>query len=314
MNASVLIADDFHPVLMENLKKAGISYTYEPELTRQGILSQLELGTKCLVIRSKTNVDQHLLKAGMNLKLIARGGAGMDNIDTEAADAMGIECVNSGEANSDAVGEQTIGMLLSLMHNIAKSDAEVRKNIWDREGNRGNELSGKTVGIVGYGNTGSAVARKLVGFDVQVLAYDKFKKGYGSEQVKESTMDEIFELADIVTFHIPLDGHTKNIINSDFLQQFVRNIFLLNLSRGGILNTKDVLKFINEGKILGFAADVLENENPMSMGVSDRIWFDELIQKKNVVLTPHIGGWSVQSYEKISQVLAEKIIRKSALL
>lgn len=314
MNASVLIADDFHPALMEKLEMAGISFSYEPELTRQGILAQLESGTKCLVIRSKTNVDQQLLKAGKNLKLVARGGAGMDNIDTETADTMGIVCVNAGEANSDAVGEQTIGMLLSLLHNIAKSDAEVRKNIWDREGNRGNELNGKTVGIIGYGNTGSAVARKLLGFGVQVLAYDKFKKGFSSEHVKESTLDEIFELADIVTFHIPLDRHTKNIINSDFLQQFVRNIFLLNLSRGGILNTRDVLKFLNEGKILGFGADVLENENPVAMGVSDRIWFDELIQKKNVVLTPHIGGWSVQSYEKISQVLAEKIIRKSALL
>lgn len=314
MTAKILIADDFHPLLMEKLAEANIPYSYQPNLDRLGILEQLKQGATCLVLRSKIIVDQEVLAAGTGLQMIARGGAGMDNVDEAAAQALQIECVNAGEANSDAVGEHTIGMLLGLLHRIAKSDAEVRKGIWDREGNRGVELAGKTVGIVGFGNTGSAVAKKLLGFDVRILAYDKYLSGFGNEHIQEASMQEIFQHADILTIHVPLDGHTKHMVNSDFLQQFVRKIYLLNLSRGAVVNTSDVVKFLQNGKILGFAADVLENENPSQMKDSDMAWFQNLIQRPNVVLSPHVAGWSTESYIKISTVLAAKIIGRFAPL
>ena len=309
-HSNILIADDFHPILLQQLDEKGIAYNYQPQISREGILEALKLGATGLVIRSKTHADAALIDCGKELNFIARGGAGMDNVDEEYAISKGIECFNAGEANSDAVGEHTIGMLLSLFHKITKADAEVRQGIWLREENRGIELAGKTIGIIGYGNTGSAVAKKLSGFNLRVLAYDKYKTGYGNHLVEEVNEAEIFQHADILTIHIPLNGHTKNMVTSEYLQLFVKNIFLLNLSRGGIVNVKDVIYNLQIGKLLGFAADVLPHEDPRSMGDSDRIWFNELVQKKNVVLTPHVAGWTKESYEKISAVLAGKICSK----
>ncbi len=305
----VFIADDFHPSLMDELSAQGILFEYQPLASRETIFTALEKGIEGLVIRTKTQVDESLLKAGKGLRFIARGGAGMDNIDTDVANALNITCFNAGEANSDAVAEHAIGMLFSLFRKIHTADAEVRQGIWKREVNRGIELSGKTVGIVGYGNTGSALARKLSGFGVRILAYDKYKKNYGNAQVEACEMDKLFEYADIVSYHVPLDRHTKFMINSEYLQKFVRKIFLLNLSRGGIAKTNDLISALENGRILGFAADVLEHENPSAMGVSEHQWFDKLIQFPQVVLTPHIGGWTHESYAKISQVLAKKIMQ-----
>lgn len=309
-HTDILIADDFHPLLLQKLDEVGIGYNYQPEIERKGILDLLSQGAKGLVIRSKIHVDEEIIDTGAGLTFIARGGAGMDNVDESYATAKGIECFNTGEANSDAVGEHTIGLLLSLFHKITKADAEVRQGKWLREANRGLELSGKTIGIIGYGNTGSAVAKKLSGFNMRILAYDKFKTGFGNDYVKEVKLEEIFQLADILTLHIPLNSHTKNMVTSEYIQQFVRNIFLLNLSRGGIVNVKDVIYNLQNGKILGFGADVLPNENPSAMGDTDKKWFEELTQRNDVVLTPHVAGWTVESYEKISAVLASKICLK----
>lgn len=306
----VLIADDFHPFLMQKLDDNAVPYDYKPEYTREEILKALEAGAIGLVLRSKTEADRELISTGTKLKFIARGGAGMDNIDEEAAEAAGIICFNAGEANSDAVGEHTLGMLLSLLHKIAKADKEVRQGIWHREENRGLELSGKTVGIIGFGNTGSAVAKKLSGFNVKVLAYDKYKTGFGNDWVQEVSEAEIFENVDILTLHIPLDSHTKFMVNTEYLQRFVRKIYLLNASRGKIVHTQSVVNLLDSGKILGFAADVLENENPLQMGDTDKVWFDTLCKRDNVVLTPHVAGWTVESYEKIAQVLASKICER----
>ncbi|MBS3914948.1 MAG: phosphoglycerate dehydrogenase [Bacteroidetes bacterium] len=292
---------------MQELDRAGIPFVYEPEISVEQIENYLENGIGGIVIRSKMHMDQRRIELGASLRLIARGGAGMDNVDEEFAKSKNIICVNAGEANSDAVGEHAIGMLLGLFHKIRKGDAEVRNKIWDREGNRGLELKGKTVGIIGFGNTGSAVAKKLSGFEVNILAYDKFKSGFGNAYVRETNLANIFESADILTIHIPLDSHTKLMVNSEFIHSFVRNIFLLNLSRGGIVKTKDVLDAMKTGKILGFAADVLEHENPRGMGDTERAWFEELIARDDVLLTPHVAGWTKESYEKISAVLAQKI-------
>lgn len=231
----------------------------------------------------------------------------MDNVDEDFARNMGIKCINAGEANSDAVGEHTLGMLLGLMHKIAKGDREVRRKLWDREGNRGLEIKGKTIGIIGYGNTGSAVAAKLKGFGVRVLAYDKYKTGFSNDSVTETNLQTIFEEADILTIHVPLDSHTRFMVNSEFIHSFVRNFYLLNLSRGAVVNTKNVIEALDSGKILGFAADVLENEKPGTMGVSDLEWFENLTVRDNVLVTPHVAGWTIESYVKISEVLADKI-------
>lgn len=292
---------------MNQLTSEGIAFSYQPQIDRQGILSLLANGATGLVIRSKTTVDEELLAASPALKFVARGGAGMDNVDEVASNRLGIRCFNAGEANSVAVGEHAIGMLLSLIRNISRADAQVRQGIWLREENRGIELNGRTVGIIGYGNTGSAFARLLSGFGMKVLAYDKYKKGFGNEYVTECGMEEIHSHAEILSLHVPLDCHTKFMVNSDFLQQFVRNILLINTSRGEVVKTADVIDCLNSGKVAGFAADVLENEPPARNGASGGAWFEQLKIRPNVVLTPHIAGWTVESYQKISEVLAQRI-------
>lgn len=276
-------------------------------------MSALHGGTSGLVIRSKTPVDSELLSAGRKLKFIGRGGSGMDNIDVQAAANLGIHCFNAGAANADAVGEHAIGMLLSLMHNLSRADAEVRNRIWLREQNRGDEIMGKTVGIIGYGNTGSAVARKLAGFGVNILAYDKYKSGFGSRLVAEAGLEDIFREADILTLHVPLTPETRFMVNSDFIQRFVRKFRLLNLSRGEVVSTKDVLRAMENYHIIGFAADVLECENFARFGPAEEDWFAQLVSRPDVVLAPHIGGWTRQSYERISAVLADEIIRLHGL-
>lgn len=304
----VFIADDFHPILMEKLRDAGIQFDYQPTANRNDVKLALQAGVLGLVLRSKTQVDEDLLSNSSHLAFVARGGAGMDNIDESASAKFGVKCFNAGNANSNAVGEHAVGMLLALLRKLHTADSEVRKGIWLREENRGIELAGKKVGIVGFGNTGSAFAKRLSGFDVEIFAYDKYKKNYGNSLVKECEMDELFQNAEIISFHVPLNGHTKLMVNSDFLQKFVKNIFLLNLSRGEILNTTEVLNELKNGRVKGFAADVLEHENPSKMDASDRVWFDKLVAHKNVILSPHIAGWTKESYEKISLKLAEQII------
>jgi D-3-phosphoglycerate dehydrogenase len=304
----VFIADDFHPVLISELKAANIHFDYQPNAQRNDILSALVQGATGLILRSKTAVDKELLNAGQNLKFIGRGGAGMDNIDIDAAANLGIACFNSGNANSNAVGEQTLGMLLSLFRKIHTADAEIRLGKWQREPNRGIELMGKTVGIIGYGNAGSAFAKLLSGFNVNIIAYDKYKKNYGNSFVKESNLAEIFEKAEILSLHVPLDSHTTFMVNSDFLHRFVNKIFLLNLSRGEILRTADVVNALQIGKISGFAADVLENEKITSLSFDEKIWFNALTSMPNVVLSPHIGGWTQESYCNIAQSMAAQII------
>lgn len=307
ISKQILIADDFHPVLLDVFTKEKVDFIYKPDIQRDEIIKYLQNGISGLVIRSKTNVDAGLLSTAVNLSFVARGGAGMDNIDEDFARQKGIRLFNSENANSDSVAEQSIGMLLSLLHKISSADKQVKNNIWLREPNRGIELMGKTVGIFGYGNTGSALARKLSGFNVKVLAYDKYKSGFSQNHIIESTPQQIFEEADIVSIHLPLDSHTRFMIDSQFLQSFVKNIILLNLSRGEIVKTTDVISALKNGKLCGFAADVLEDEKLRAAGDSGPDWFQELIQFDNVILTPHVGGWSVESYKRIAAVIAEKV-------
>lgn len=306
-NYSALIVDDVHPVLMQELELEGISCSYEPTIQAAEVADAL-VGHQILVVRSKIHVDRALMRSNPQLKLIARAGSGMDNIDLEAATQAGIICVNAPEGNRDAVAEQCLGMLLSLLANIHSSYLEVRELKWNRESNRGRELKGLTVGIIGYGNTGSAVAERLNGFGVRICVYDKYKSGFGNETVEECSLERLLELADVLTFHVPLTEDTRGWIDHRLINKMGKSFYLMNLSRGGIMNMADIADGLNRGKILGFAADVLEKEPPSLMEQKDLDILWELLKRPNVLVTPHVGGWTFESYRKISEVLASKIL------
>ncbi|PLX12291.1 MAG: hydroxyacid dehydrogenase [Marinilabiliales bacterium] len=306
----VLFIDTTHPKLPSMLEEAGfvVEHFYGNNVEDLNIIASQYIG---FIIRSKFKMNENLLQFAENLKFIGRVGAGMENIDTDYTDKRGIKCFNAPEGNRDAVGEQAIAMILSLFNNLIKSDKEVRKGIWKREENRGLELGAKTIAIIGYGNTGSAFARKLSGFDVNVLAYDKYKLNFSDQFVKEVSLNEIFERADIVSLHIPLSEETYFMANDQFFNSFKKEIYIINTSRGKVLKTKDLLKGLDIGKIKGACLDVLEYEGLSFENLNKENLPDDFIkltEKKNVILSPHIAGWTHESNIKLSEVLAKKII------
>ncbi|MFN4082787.1 MAG: NAD(P)-dependent oxidoreductase [Bacteroidia bacterium] len=304
---NILIADPLHEHLVDGLKKAGFSVLYMPDITPEKLVEEIK-HIEGLVIRSKMFLSADVLQQAKNLVFIARAGAGMDNIDEVFATTKGIFCFNAGEANADAVGEHTVGMMLMLLNKLAIANIQVKNKIWLREENRGYELAGKTVGIIGFGNTGKAVAKKLSGFNVNVLAYDKYLKNYGNSYAKQASMSEIFTKAHILTLHVPLTSITQNMVNSAFINRFKQPFYLLNLSRGKVVDTKSLVKAMQQGKILGAALDVLENENLNQLTWQQQKHFNFLASSPKTVLSPHIGGWTYESYYKISNVLLNKIL------
>ncbi len=308
-SVQVYIIDDVSPILTEGLAMRGYEVIYEPEATKDQVMMRLEtIQPEILVVRSKLNIDAAFLNSAKRLQLIARAGAGMDNIAVSTAEKLAIQCINAGEANADAVGDHTLGVLLNGLRNISKSFAEIKNGLWLRATNRGVELSNKTVGIIGYGNTGKAVAKRLVGFGCKVLVYDKYLQNFGNEYHLESDMQTIFEEADILSLHIPLTDETNALVDGAFLSKFKKPIFLMNLSRGGIVKTADLIQAIQTGKITKCALDVLENEDLANLTPEQKKEFNFLIESDCVTLTPHIGGWTRESYDKISKVLLKKII------
>lgn len=300
----ILIVDDLHPAFVAEAERLGYVCDVQPLITREQALKILS-GYSGLAIRTKFLVDQEIINAAPYLKFIARAGAGMDNIDETYAQSKGIICINAPEGNRDAVAEHAIGMLLALMNNLRKTDQQVRKGIWDREGNRGWELKGKTVGIIGYGNTGQALAKKLSGFDVEVIAFDKYKTDYSDAYAKENSMEQIVKHSNIVSFHLPLTRETRQLVNEEYLYHFKKPIFLINTSRGEVVNTRAVLNGVKSGKILGAGLDVLETEK--FPAVAEQEWYADLAVNEKIILSPHIAGWTFESYKKISEVLAEKL-------
>ena len=306
MNKKILIADYLHPVFKEEVEKLGFECHDMPMISREETLKIIRDYTG-IAIRTKFLIDREVIDAGNNLKFIARAGAGMDNIDEEYAVSKGIHCINAPEGNRDAVGEHVIGMLLSLLNKVRNGDQQIRNGVWDREANRGFELKGKTVALIGYGNNGRSLAQKLSGFEVDVIAYDKYKTSFSDQYAREVSMEEIVKHADILSYHIPLTRETRQLFNHEYLFHFRKPIILLNASRGGIVNTKAVIDGLKNGKILAAGLDVLEVEKfPV---LSEQPWFTELIENDKVILSPHVAGWSVESYRKISEVLAEKLKR-----
>lgn len=300
----ILIVDDLHPAFKIAAEALGFEVDDRPLIKKDEVLAILKdyVG---LAIRTKFRVDKEIIDAAPKMKFVARAGAGMDNIEVAYADEKNIKLINAPEGNRDAVGEHCLGMLLSLMNNFRKADTEIRNGIWEREGNRGYELMGKTIGIIGYGNNGSSFAKKLKGFDVKVLAYDKYKTRFSDDFVTEASMEEIVKYCDVLSLHIPLTKETKQMVDDEYLLHFRRPIFFLNAARGEIVNVKSVLKAIKAGKILGAGLDVLEQEKFPALGSAD--FYADLIANEKIILTPHVGGWTFDSYRKISEVLAEKL-------
>jgi len=308
-NRRVLFVDDTHPILKEELEAMGYECD-DFKGSNAGECRQIIGGYFGAVIRSKITFNSEMLDAATQLRFIARVGAGMESIDVEYANSKGIVCFNSPEGNRDAVAEHALGMLLSLLNNLNRADAEVRKGIWRREANRGIEIKGKTIGIIGYGNMGGAFAQRLKGFGCNVLAYDKYKTGFSDEFVTECDMETIFAETDILSLHVPLTAETRYLVNEEYIQNFHKNIWLINTSRGPVVNTASLVEALKSGKVSGAALDVLEYEKT-SFEAMDAEAFPEplkqLVSFENVILSPHIAGWTVESKYKLAKVLAEKI-------
>ena len=306
MKPKILITETIHECIIPILENIGYEVHYKPKIDRQGILDTLEdyIG---IIIRSKTPANKELIQAGKNLKFLARSGAGMDQVDLEYAESRNISLLNAPEGNRDAVAEHTLGLLLNLINKMRNADLQVRKKIWDREGNRGVELMHRTFGIIGFGNMGKAVSRRLSGFGCKIIAYDKYKKGFANDFVEEVELEELFERADIVSFHVPLTPETKFYVNDEFIESFKKNIILLNTARGEIMTLKSLVKYLKSGKISAAGLDVLENEKMAKLTEEQNELMAELFDMENVLLTPHVGGWTVESYIKISETLGKKI-------
>ena len=300
----ILIVDDLHPVFKTQAQALGYEVDDRPKISREETMAVIGEYAG-IAVRTKFRIDQELMDAAPLLKFVARAGAGLDNIDQAYAASKNITLINAPEGNRDAVGEHAIGLLLALMNKFQSAGAKIRQGIWDREGSRGWELKGKTVGIIGYGFMGQRFAKKLAGFEVKVIAYDKYKAGFSDAYAKEVSMEEIVKHSDVLSLHIPLTSETRQLVDEEYLFHFKKPIFFINTARGEVVNTKAVLSAIKAQRILGAGLDVLEVEKFPALGTQD--WYEELIATDQVILTPHVGGWTIDSYRKISEVLAEKL-------
>jgi D-3-phosphoglycerate dehydrogenase len=303
-NNTILIVDDIHPIFIEQAEAMGYTCDYKPTIKLNEALDIIDRYAG-LVIRSKFNVDRTVFDAATSLRFVCRAGAGMDNIDEAYAKQKNVYLINASEGNMDAVGEHAVGLLLSLMNNFNAADAQVRTGKWDREGNRGHELKGKTIGIIGYGFMGRSFAKKLSGFEVNVIAYDKYKTGFSDKYAREVSMEEIVKHSDVLSLHIPLTSETKGLVNDEYLFHFKKPIFFINTSRGSVAKVQAILNGIKTSKILGAGLDVLETEKFPAL--AEQSWFDELKQSGKVILTPHVAGWTFDSYRRISEVMAGKL-------
>lgn len=304
----VLIADKMYESIVPLLEEAGVKPFYAPEITRMEILAQIG-EYDGLIIRSKTPVDAELIDAGSSLCFVARAGAGVDNVDADHLTERGVELINAPEGNRDAVGEHTLGMLLSILHRINYSYAKVKALDWDREAGRGMELKTQTVGIFGVGNMGNAFGAKLSGFGCEVIGYDTSMEHIRAKNIRPVSLEEFLERTNVLSIHVPLTVQTKGLFDRDFLNRFSNLKILLNTSRGEVLNQKDLLELLDEGKLVGAGLDVLENERPGSFSKEEKARFERLINHPNVLITPHVAGWTFESYERINEVLVEKIKR-----
>jgi len=307
---NILFIDSTYPLLPKLLEEAGFKCDQLTSMkSKEDYLAIISNYDGC-IIRSKFYIDSDFLDHATRLKFIGRVGSGMESIDVKAAESRGIVCLNSPEGNSDAVAEHAIGMLLSLFNNLFKANSEVRAGKWLREENRGIELGSKTVGIIGFGNVGSAFAKKLLGFGCKILAYDKYKTNYAPHYVQEVDFETICEQSDVISLHIPLTPETKYMVNQHFFDSCKDGAYIINTSRGIVLETSALVKAMKIGKVSGACLDVLEYEQISFENLSSvNPDFEWLCKSDRVVLTPHIAGWTHESNIKLSTVLANKIIQ-----
>ena len=304
----ILHLDSNHPLLIEHLTDLGHTNHEDYNSSKKAVEAKIHLYDG-LIIRSRFRIDAGFLDKATQLKFIGRVGAGLENIDTDYAYAMGVHLMSAPEGNQNAVGEHALGMLLSLFNKLTISDREVRNGIWQRESNRGNELDGKTIGIIGYGHMGKAFSKKLQGFDVDVLCYD-IKANVGDENSRQVPLEVLQEKAHILSLHVPQTAATINMVNTDFISSFKHPFWLLNTARGNCVVTSDLVKALESKKIRGAALDVMEYEKSSFETIFSNktpLAFSSLLKADNVIFSPHIAGWTIESHRKLAQTIVDKI-------
>lgn len=304
----ILHLDTNHKLLLDQLNDLGFTNDEDYNSSKEAVIKKIH-HYDGFIIRSRFKIDQQFLDAATNLKFIGRVGAGLENIDCEYATSKGIKLISAPEGNRNAVGEHSLALLLSLFNKLNKADKEVRNGQWLREANRGIELDGKTIGLIGYGNMGKAFAKKLRGFDVDVLCYD-IKPNLGDDNATQVSLQELQSKADVLSLHTPETELTVNMINSEFINAFAKPFWLINTARGKSVVTSDLVNALKSGKILGAGLDVLEYEKSSFENLFSSQMpkaFKTLLQLPNVILTPHVAGWTVESKVKLAQTIVDKI-------
>lgn len=308
---SVLITDDCHPILTEGLKTLGFVCDYQPKISPDEVLSRIS-EYEGLIINSKILVNRHFLDRALKLRFVGRLGSGMEIVDREYAAQKNIAVLGSPEGNRNAVAEQALGMLLALANNLIRGDRELRQNIWQREENRGFELKGRTLGIIGFGHTGSQFARKLQGMEMRVLACDKYKpSGFAAKTpwVEAVELKKIQAEADIISLHLPLTEETQYFVDDFFIQKCKSGFILINTARGKCVKTTDLVAALETGKIGAACLDVFENEKPATFSIEEQALYKRLYTFENVIVSPHVAGWTHESKKQLATILLEKITK-----